>query len=85
MPGSGTGDKVGAKRERVLLSWSLWSKAGRGGRVDWNSVSHSNGCVITNTDTFSTGKEWGSLKIPKKKPALQRERRAAWAEVVREG
>lgn len=26
---------------------------------------------------FSTGKEWGSLKIPNKKPALQWERRAA--------
>ena len=47
MPGSGTGDKMGAKRERVLLSWSLWSKAGQGGRVDQNSITHSNGCVIT--------------------------------------
>ena len=56
-------------------------------KVRWEGqkTSYPQQWLCNYRNMFSTGKEWGSLNIPNKKPALQWERRAAEAEVVREG
>lgn len=70
-PCSDTGDEMAAKRDREFGSHECYDESEVGGSENPQQW------LCNYRNTFSAGEEWGSLKIPNKKPALQRERRAA--------
>lgn len=69
---SDSGDKMAAERESSALMRVTV-------KVRWEAqkTSYPQQWLCNYRNMFSTGKGWGSLKIPNKKPALQREGRAA--------